>query len=324
METRLLPAQAESIHTAADLLRQGEVVAFPTETVYGLGADAFQAAAVQKIFLAKGRPTDNPLIVHIAAWEQLERVVSAVPPDTQMLMEAFWPGPLTLIFKKSENIPDSVTAGGKTVAVRWPDHQIAQRLILAAETPIAAPSANMSGRPSPTTAEHVLEDLNGKVPLILDGGPTPIGVESTVLDVTEKVPILLRAGGIDREDIENVLHKQIVQAESASITVSLPTRSPGTRYRHYAPNARVVLVGGTSHPQESIDSSAYLGLNTPQFSVTTAVRYRDSTEMMQRLFHDFRELDKAGISTFFVEVPEHGPYREALLDRVTRASQAEK
>lgn len=232
------------ITQAADLLMNNEVVAFPTETVYGLGGNAENDQAVEKIFAAKGRPSDNPLIIHIADEHQLDTFVEQVPTKAKQLMEAFWPGPLTLIFnKKADLLSDKATAGLSTVAVRMPNHPVALAVIKRANLPIAAPSANRSGRPSPTTADHVWEDLNGKISGIIDGGPTGVGVESTVLDCTVEVPMILRPGGITKEQIEGVIGE--VKVDPALVDANEAPKSPGMKYLHYAPDAPLYLVEGT-------------------------------------------------------------------------------
>ena len=229
MKTELLSPTPEALSRAGEFLRDGEVVGFPTETVYGLGANALDAAAVEKIFAAKGRPGDNPLIVHIRAAEELLPLIAGEPgAQARALMEAFWPGPLTLIFPKSERVPPRVTAGLATVAVRMPSHPVARALIEAAGVPIAAPSANRSGRPSPTTAADVLEDMDGRVPLILDGGPCQVGVESTVVDLTGGTPRVLRPGGITRAQIEEVANAcEIDHAVLHPLGEGERPRSPG-------------------------------------------------------------------------------------------------
>lgn len=229
---------------AAELLKQNELVVFPTETVYGLGANALNNEAVEKIYKAKGRPSDNPLIVHISDANQIETFVEHVPDKARQLMDVFWPGPLTIILKCKQGVlADKTTAGLSTVGVRMPDHPIALALIQASGLPIAAPSANLSGKPSPTTFAHVYNDLNGKVAGIIDGGPTGVGVESTVVDCTESTPVILRPGGITKEAMEQVIgpvevDKQIKQQ------VEQP-KSPGMKYKHYAPQAPMYLVEGS-------------------------------------------------------------------------------
>ncbi|MDF2037900.1 L-threonylcarbamoyladenylate synthase [Cytobacillus oceanisediminis] len=229
---------------AADLLKNNEVVAFPTETVYGLGGNAENDEAVRKIFEAKGRPSDNPLIIHIADKAQLDAFVTEIPQNAQALMDRFWPGPLTLIYNLKEDVLSHyATAGLSTVGVRMPDHPLALALLEKTGLPIAAPSANRSGRPSPTTADHVWEDLNGRIAGLVDGGPTGVGVESTVVDCTGEVPVILRPGGITSEQLEEVVGE--VSVDPALADESQAPKSPGMKYRHYAPDAPLYLVEGT-------------------------------------------------------------------------------
>lgn len=228
---------------AAELLRNGDVVAFPTETVYGLGANALSDESVEKIFLAKGRPSDNPLIVHIGDKSQLSTVARHIPEKGNRLIEAFWPGPLTIILPKTDQVASLVTAGLDSVGVRMPDHDIALALLKEAGVPIAAPSANRSGRPSPTTAEHVLHDLDGRIAGVLDGGPTGVGVESTVIDVTVDPPMVLRPGGVTREELEAVIGP-VELDPSFQVGAAQTPRAPGMKYTHYAPEGEMWLVAG--------------------------------------------------------------------------------
>lgn len=245
MITQLLPVSEQSLAMASALLRQGELVAFPTETVYGLGADALNAEAVRRIFAAKGRPADNPLIVHIYDRSQLDPLCE-IPEASVPLMEAFWPGPLTLLFPRKSTVPDVVTAGLPTVAIRMPSHPAAASLLKVSGVPVAAPSANRSGRPSPTVAAHVMEDLQDRIPLILDGGPCEVGLESTVLDLTHGDPVILRPGGITKDMLEQVLKRPVAVAGSVlrPLRENETALSPGMRYKHYAPRAVLTLVEG--------------------------------------------------------------------------------
>lgn len=238
-----LRPEIEPILEAADVIRGGGLVAFPTETVYGLGADAFNGQAVLKIFAVKNRPPDNPLIVHISDENMLELVASSIPEKAWRLIERAWPGPLTLILRKAPEVPKSVTGGLDTVAVRLPGHPVAIELIKAAETPIAAPSANLSGRPSPITAEHVKRDLLGKIDIIIDGGETFFGVESTVVNVLTDPPTLLRPGPIGVEDLEAILKEKVAVPHWAKgyVSQAIP-QSPGMKYRHYSPSIPIILV----------------------------------------------------------------------------------
>lgn len=251
--TKYLSANSAAIFEAAQTIQAGGLVAFPTETVYGLGADALNLGAVGKIFSAKGRPSADPLIVHLGGLQQVERVARSFPDQARKLAEAFWPGPLTLILPKQPAVPDLVTSGLDTVAVRIPNHPVALALIEAAGTPIAAPSANRFGHTSPTTAGHVLHDLDGRIDIILDGGPTSIGVESTVLDLSTSPARILRPGGVTREMLEALIGPVIVLGLRKKAEKGLP--SPGLLEKHYAPRAEFVLFGGQN---ALADMSAYL------------------------------------------------------------------
>ncbi len=235
-------ATAASIREAAEFLARGKIVAFPTETVYGLGANALDARAVAKIFKAKGRPSDNPLIVHIATMKELHMVAKDVPAVAEKLMKRFWPGPLTFVLHKKSGVPSIVTAGGNTVAVRMPGHKVALALIKAAGCPVAAPSANLAGKPSPTTAAHVADDLGKNADMILDGGRTRHGLESTVVDLTGRRVEILRSGAVTAEMLEKVLGYRPKTVSSSNEKV----RSPGMKYRHYAPSVPLFLIGSTN------------------------------------------------------------------------------
>ena len=236
------------IARASKLISSGEIVAFPTETVYGLGANALDPLAISKIYQMKGRPSDNPLIVHVADMKTLRRLVNEISPRGMRIIKKFWPGPVTLVLKKSKIVPKITTGGLGTIAVRMPRNKIALALIKRSGFPIAAPSANISGRPSPTNASHVKDDLDGKVKLILDGGSTEIGIESTVIDMTLRTPVILRPGGISKESIEDEIgkvhfHDSLMGPRTSTKKIN---KSPGMKYRHYSPNARVVIVEGST------------------------------------------------------------------------------
>jgi L-threonylcarbamoyladenylate synthase len=302
---------------AAEYIRAGELSAFPTETVYGLGADALRPDAVQKIFAAKGRPSDNPLIVHVAALEHVDRLAAKVPTPARRLMNRFWPGPLTVILPKSEAVPSVVTAGLSTVGLRWPRHPLAQAFLEACETPVAAPSANRSGRPSPTSWQAVQQDLDGRIACILKGGRTEAGVESTVVDCTTSPPTVLRPGAISVE----ALRDQIGEVRAEDDESDGVPRSPGTRHRHYAPRASVVLV---SAPGEATAPSraAYIGLEAPAAgqSFVWARTVETLDEYAAELFHFFREADREEVDVIYAQVvPEDGLGR-ALNDRLRRAA----
>ena len=238
-------SSAEVIQTAAKILQEGGLVAFPTETVYGLGGNGLDSAACEKIYLAKGRPSDNPLILHISEIEELDRIVAEVSPQAKALMDAFWPGPLTMIFKKKDIVPAKATGGLDTVAVRFPNHPVARAIIRAAGLPIAAPSANSSGKPSPTRASHVEYDLNGKIDMIVDGGAAEWGLESTIVDVSDEIPMILRPGAVTKEMIEAVVGQvEIDPAILHKPTADFKPKAPGMKYTHYSPKAEVFLMKG--------------------------------------------------------------------------------
>ncbi|BBM69903.1 L-threonylcarbamoyladenylate synthase [Rhodothermus marinus] len=305
------------VHEAAALIRRGELVAFPTETVYGLGADAFNPEAVRKIFEAKGRPLDNPLIVHIAHLDQLARLVRDVPEAARRFMERFFPGPLTLVLPRHPDVPDEVTAGLPTVGVRMPRHPVARAFLEACGTPVAAPSANRSGRPSPTRWEAVYADLNGRIACILQGDRSDMGLESTVVDCTGPEPVVLRAGAVPLEALREV----VPETRLVGNEMSLKARSPGTRYRHYAPQARVVLV---DHPDEAVPDPrhAYIGLTPPAHpeAFGACCICPDVETYAYELFDFFRRCDAQGCTRIYAQrVPRTG-LGLALMDRLERAA----
>ncbi len=317
---------ATGIAEAAEVLHHGGLVAFPTETVYGLGADAFNPDAVAKVFRAKGRPTDNPLIVHISDIQQLYDIGKNISSIAQRLIEAFFPGPLTLVIEHRGQIPAMVTAGLPTVAVRMPNHPVALALIEAFGKGIIGPSANLSGKPSPTTAQHVYHDLNGKVDIILDAGATTIGIESTVLDITTSPPTILRLGGLSRTNIEQIIGE--VQTTSSAGQLK---RSPGTRYRHYAPSAFVELLneGDQQHAHHRIEYYHTLGksigciIHSLKISTTHLMSLQSITkeEYAHRLFDLLRKFDEIGVDIILVEcIPDTG-IGEAVMDRLRKASE---
>ncbi len=260
MNTQIFSALAQKengTNLGGRVIRSGGLVAFPTETVYGLGANGLDGEAVSRIFEAKGRPSDNPLILHVAKKSDVKPLWRHVPEAARRLMDAFWPGPLTLIFLKSDIVPDEVTAGLPTVAVRMPEHKTALALIRAAGVPIAAPSANLSGRPSPTTAEHVIADMDGRIDMIIDGGPCRVGVESTVLTLVGR-PTILRPGGITREMLEPVIGPvEISPAVLNPLAEGETAASPGMKYRHYAPDAQVIVAEGSPRRAASLICREY-------------------------------------------------------------------
>lgn len=337
MITRILPPTDAAIAEAAALIRAGELVAFPTETVYGLGADGLNREAVAKIFQAKGRPGDNPLILHISALDQITPLIACeLSPVAKKMADAFWPGPLTMIFPKSARVPENVSAGLSTVAIRFPAHPDAQRLIAAAETPIAAPSANLSGKPSPTTANHVFEDMDGRIPLILDGGECLVGVESTVVDMTGSVPHILRPGGITAEQIAQVAGaSEVDSAVMRPLAEGEKPRSPGMAHRHYAPNGQLTVFTGDSDRviqriQSEYDRAKANGSRPLILSMEAHVASygdrrieslgADETAMAHRLFALLRDADHMEADVLFAEGVEAKGVGLAVMNRLGRAA----
>ena len=331
MNTLLLYDTPEDIAAAADLIRHGELVAFPTETVYGLGADACNADAVRSVFAAKGRPADNPLIVHIADISQLENIAAEVPPIARRLAEAFWPGPLTMVLPKLPHIPDVTSGGLDTVGIRMPQHPMARALIRAAGCPIAAPSANRSGRPSPTTAKHVMDDMDGRIAAVLEGGLCEGGVESTVIcfDDAETAHIL-RPGLISAEDLAPYCGAvRIDPAVYERLAPDAKAASPGMKYKHYAPKAKITPVEAPSFAAFSDYVQAHAGDGVycllygsdPDVPGIPCVRYGDSgREQAHYLFLRFRELDEAGASQVYVRIPRQDGASLSVYNRLMRAA----
>lgn len=320
--------QAAAVARAADVLRGAGLVAFPTETVYGLGANALDRAAVAKIFAAKGRPATNPLIVHVSSVEQVAEIAASWPPVAQLLAERFWPGPLTLVLEKHPNLPDIVTAGGKTVAARSPAHAVAQGLIRAAGLPIAAPSANLSTRVSPTRAEHVLRDLDGKIDLVLDGGPTPGGLESTVLDLTSSPPVLLRPGLIAPIEIEAVIGRIQRRPPVGGTAGDAPARSPGMLARHYAPCVPLECVAESrSRVKQLRDAGLRVGWlalapagNMNECGLFTLELPADPAAYGAQLYAALHTLEALAPDRIVVELPPDEESWLAVRDRLRRAA----
>ena len=341
----------------ARALRSGELVAFPTETVYGLGADALSEKAVARIFTAKGRPADNPLIVHVASPEDIAPLVTDIPPLARALMDAFMPGPLTLVLRRSSLVPAIVSAGLDTVAVRVPSHPVARALIRLAGVPVAAPSANRSGRPSPTRAEHVLQDLDGRIPWLVDGGPCEVGLESTVVDATGEVPAILRPGAVTAEHIRMVTGIEPADASAhdgtdgaSPASAGKPPRSPGLKYRHYAPRAVLRIADGPDDDErsdrflslaaEEIAAGHRVGLFAPLETlsslscprVSSAVprgrivlsiewgRADDALAASAALFDALRRLDEAGAETIVAQSVAPGGIGTAYRNRLEKAA----
>ena len=334
MNTLLLSTTDKDIQTAAEILRNGGLVAIPTETVYGLAANALSGDAVKSIFAAKGRPSDNPLIVHISSIDEIEKynLVREIPRNAQLLFEKFWPGPLTIIMPKSDSIPREVTAGLDSVAIRFPSHPVAQAVIRESGCPLAAPSANLSGSPSPTTAQHVMEDMQGRIPAIIDGGSCDVGLESTVITLCTEIPTVLRPGGVTLEELREVLGEvKLSDAVLSKLKEGEEAASPGMKYRHYAPKAKVYLV-------KAEDKSFCDFVNSKDAKSTVALCYTDDTECINshtivlgdkydytaqshNLFCALRDADAInGVNTVYVRCPKTDGMGMALFNRLIRAA----
>ena len=319
----------EALIEAADLLTSGETVAFPTETVYGLGADATNETAIMKIFQAKGRPQDNPLIAHVATKEQLLKLVDGLPAYAEKLVDQFSPGPLTFVLPENGTCAANVTAGLSTIAVRIPDHPVAQQLLKQCNIPIAAPSANISGKPSPTTAGHVWTDLQGKISGLIDGGPTGVGVESTVIDCTQDIPTILRPGGITREQLEAVVGR--VGVDPALTNKTDRPKAPGMKYKHYSPEMPMWLVAGSARKiQEVVDKERSKGQRIGVLaSLETAEKInadevmslgKEMDEITANLYTGLRTYKSNDIDMIICEAfPETG-IGEAVMNRLKKAA----
>ncbi len=337
METLKLSTNSNDIKQAGEIIRRGGLVAFPTETVYGLGANALDEEAVKSVYLAKGRPSDNPMIVHIADATELELLVAggmiSLGEDVFKLMNEVWPGPLTMVFPKSAMVPDITTGGLDTVAVRMPSNGTAYRLIKSAKRPIAAPSANISGRPSPTNAEDVLEDMDGRIDAVIMGEQCDVGIESTVLDMTGEVPVILRPGILSREYLSDVLGKEVVydsslmtvpdelaDPEAGAADTSFKPRSPGMKYKHYSPKADVILIEGSAERFEK--RSRELGLDAMKQGKRTAIiDYGDDPKKAaHKFFSDLRELDRQGYDLILVRALDRRGRGFGVMNRMLKSA----
>ena len=343
MQTKLIKIDAddpnkEDMREAAEIIRSGGLVAFPTETVYGLGANALDPEASKRIYAAKGRPSDNPLIVHICRFEELLSIAKEVPPQAEKLADAFWPGPLTMIVWKNEKVPYETTGGMDTVAIRMPNHPVALALIDESGCMIAAPSANTSGKPSPTEAGHVALDLDGKIPMILDGGPVGIGIESTIIDLTEKVPMILRPGYITKEMLSEVLGEvRIDPAIMGSVKPGVVPKAPGMKYKHYAPDADLAIVEGdidkvvdkiNALTKEKEALGYRVGIMATQ---ETKDRYesgvikvvgsrKDEATVAHNLYAALREFDKQQVAYIYSEGFSENQVGQAVMNRLIKAA----
>ena len=325
------------MNQAGALLQAGELVAFPTETVYGLGGNALDADASRKIYAAKGRPSDNPLIVHIANWDSLKKIVETIPEGAKKLADTYWPGPLTMIFKKSGIVPLETTGGLDSVAVRMPNHPIALELIRQGGGYVAAPSANTSGRPSPTEAKHVAADLDGRIAMILDGGSVGIGVESTIVDFTEGIPTILRPGAINKKMLEQVLGEVRVDPGLDGDNRNTRPKAPGMRYKHYAPKAQLTIVEGSQDAViEKINSMAKEAgakghkvgiiatdetISRYQGDVVKSIGSRQEEETIARhLYGILREFDEDEVQVIYSESFRTPKMGQAIMNRLLKAA----
>ena len=342
MDTKVVTVDQEKpdlqvMRMAGEILRKGGLVAFPTETVYGLGGDGLNAGSSKQIYAAKGRPSDNPLIIHIADLESLEKIVKSVPPKAKLLAEKFWPGPLTMIFSKSSRVPYETTGGLESVAVRMPSHPVALAIIREGGGYIAAPSANTSGRPSPTRAEHVCEDLTGKIDMIVDGGAVGIGLESTIVDFTEEVPVILRPGYINQEMIQEVIGPVRMDRGLLITEEKVRPKAPGMKYRHYAPKAQLTIVQGSSSQvtayinaqcEKAVREGKKPGVIAADETVSA---YRgavvkgigarnDEEEIARNLFAVLREFDEEDTDILFSEAFDTPRMGQAIMNRLLKAA----
>mgnify|MGYP002508707781 CR=1 FL=1 len=351
MKTKVISVNREALEDgalleAAQVLRDGGLVAFPTETVYGLGANALDGQAASRIYAAKGRPSDNPLIIHISKKSDLDQLVETIPEAGRKLMDAYWPGPLTMIFAKSSVVPYATTGGLDTVAVRMPDDAVAARLIELSQVPVAAPSANTSGRPSPTAAEHVYQDMDGRIEIIVDGGPVGIGVESTIVDVTEEIPMLLRPGAVTLEMLCRIVGQvEIDPAIAGPVQDGIKPKAPGMKYRHYAPKAELTLVedrdwdGGpvsinvVNTIRNLVSGSGDKGRKAgiictdetknlyPDSAVIRSLGQRNREETIaHNLFGILREFDSLDVDTIYSESFWGENLGQAIMNRLTKAA----
>ena len=342
METKIVKVNKENIERdlilkAANIIEEGKLVAFPTETVYGLGANGLDEEAARKIFLAKGRPQDNPLILHVYSIDQVKGLVEYIPNIAVKCMEKFWPGPLTILFKKSQLVPSVITAGLDTVAIRMPRHPIALKLIELSGVPIAAPSANLSGKPSPTLASHVIEDLMGKIDMIIDGGSTGVGLESTVLDLSGDIPMILRPGGVTLEDLKEVIPNITQDITIIKEDENIIPKSPGQKYRHYAPRAEMFLFSGcvdniveeiNEYANKYKDEGKKVGImateetkNFYKSGIVKVVGSRENKETIaHNLFNTIRLFDEENVDIILAEGIDLSNIGTAIMNRMMKAA----
>lgn len=327
MNTKILTTSQKDIELAGEIIKNGGLVAFPTETVYGLGANALDENAVKKIYAAKGRPADNPLIVHIAEKDDILPLVSEITPKAKALIDAFFPSPLTIILKKSDIVPNLVSGGLDTVAVRMPKNETARAVIRASGCPIAAPSANTSGLPSPTKAKYVIEDMMGKIDAIIDGGSCEVGVESTVITLAGKTPVLLRPGAITKEMLEEVIGKiEISPAVLDGMKEGETAESPGMKYKHYSPKAKIVIINADKEKYESFVNTRKNAFalcfesDTVTIPKVTYGKENDDLSQAKELFNKLRQLDELGAKKVYARIPNKSGVGMAVYNRLIRAA----
>lgn len=332
LECKDLNLNYKNIIQGAEYLKNGEVIAIPTETVYGLAADAFNESATKKIFEVKGRPQDNPLLVHIYKLEQVYDICKDISKEAEKVINAFWPGSVTLIFNKKDCISNTITAGLQTVGIRFPENELTRALIKESGTLLVAPSANLSGKPSTTSAEHCYNDLNGKIPCILDGGPCSIGLESTIIDMTTPVPVLLRPGAISLDDIRKVIPNLIYQKNLLSAKENEIPKAPGMKYRHYAPDAPVTLVEGdyiktSKWIQENANENEavicfeeFLNIFKSYPHTYSLGSFKTLSIAAQKTFDLLRECDKLNVSHIYIQAPNNSGLGNSIINRLEKAS----
>lgn len=329
--------EKEAVEEAGRIIKGGGLVAFPTETVYGLGGDALNKESSQKIYAAKGRPSDNPLIVHICKWEDLEQIVKKIPDSAKALADAFWPGPLTMIFEKKDLVPDETTGGLSTVAVRYPNHKTALAFIEAAGGYVAAPSANVSGRPSPTEGKYVYEDMNGRIEMILDGGLVGIGLESTIVDLTEEIPVILRPGYITEEMLLKVLGEVKTDPTILNVAADMAPKAPGMKYKHYAPKGELTIVSGemdkvvetiNAQVKQAMDKGLKTGVIATDETVgqyhadskKSVGKRLDEASIARRLYQILREFDDEEVEVLYSEAFDETGVGQAIMNRLLKAA----
>lgn len=329
--------EKDLIEIGARKIREGKLVAFPTETVYGLGANGLDEEAVKNIFIAKGRPQDNPLILHVSSIEEIEPLVEYISPEAKEVMNRFWPGPLTILFRRSKLVPDIITAGLDTVAIRMPSHSIASELIRESGVPIAAPSANTSGKPSPTLASHVIEDLDGKIDMVIDGGSTGVGLESTVLDLSSSTPEILRPGGITIEELRKVIPNVVEDLSIIKDDKNIIPKSPGQKYRHYAPKADMIVFTGevqdmvnaiNEYMEKHINSGKTIGIMATEETkdrykkgvVISVGSRKDKRTIAHNLFNTIRLFDEEMVDIILTEGIDLEGIGTAIMNRLKKAS----